>query len=313
MKINKGIWKTAVLAAAITLVGSMFIMRLDDWSKGLNSGFIVYGQSGTTGTTSACSPSSGTSGTTSVCVIKVIPHVVAGGKYKTTIQIINTSGATVNVSGDFFNQDGTKSTATFTQDLNGKTATFVGSMTAASLAANAVLVISVEKDGALFVNWGEIIATSNVSVSAAFELRETAKDPVSGKDVPANLLSRVGVTASPADMQQFVIPRIRNVSNALDVGYAIANTGSTAATITVTLRDASGQNTLATKSLTLNAMSQTAIFANEFFGVALNDKDSATKTGYQSLTFTSDKGQFAAMALAIEGPNLASFPVDRIQ
>src|SRR5213078_1632777 len=99
MKIDKRIWKTAVLAAVITVVGSVFVLRLDEWSKGLNSGFIAYGQTGTIGgggTVSSCSSTSGGTGTSTVCATKAIPVVVYSSGFKTTIEIINTSGATQN-------------------------------------------------------------------------------------------------------------------------------------------------------------------------------------------------------------------------
>jgi len=310
MKINQRIWKTAALAAAITIVGSMFVMRLGDWSKGLNSEFIVYGDTGTSGT-------GGGSGTTiGGNITKIIPHMVAGGGYRTFVEVINTGATTANVTAAFYvpakNADGTSnpggsgslSTETFTTDLSGKTGTFSGSMSAVALAASQILVIALEKsDPNISVNWGQIQSNGPVTVAAAFELRDGNK----------NLVSRVGVGASAADIKQFVIPRIRHVGRGLDIGYAIVNTGSNVATITATLRDASGQNVLATKSLTLGPMNQIAIFTREFFGGALTESDSGDKVAFQSLTFASVQGQFSALALAIEGGQLASFPVDRLQ
>ena len=32
------------MSAAITLIASAFVMRLGEWSKGLNSDFVVHGQ-----------------------------------------------------------------------------------------------------------------------------------------------------------------------------------------------------------------------------------------------------------------------------
>ncbi len=133
MTFDKRIWKTGVLAAAITLVAALFIMRLDDWSKGLTSGFIAYGQSGTgsggtqtgTGTSSSCG--SGGTGTGTVCVTKTLPHLVGGGGYSSVIEVINTSNATEGVSASFFNQDGSESTATYSMSIDGAASTtFIG-------------------------------------------------------------------------------------------------------------------------------------------------------------------------------------------
>src|SRR5579883_2364568 len=106
MTFDKRIWKTGVMAAAITLVGALFVMRLDDWSKGLTSGFIAYGQSGT-GTGGSGTGSSGGTGTETVTVTKTLPHVVGGGGYSSVIEVINTSGSTESVTASFFTQTGT--------------------------------------------------------------------------------------------------------------------------------------------------------------------------------------------------------------
>jgi len=319
MIIDKRIWKTAALAAVITIVGGLFIMRLDDWSKGLNSGFVAYGESGTGGggVGGGCgSSSSGATGTATACVSKIIPHMVAGLGYRTFVEVINSGNTTVNVNADFYvpartaaglpapEGTGTKSTETFTTDLNGTTGSFVGSISAVSVPVNGILVITLDKDSPIFtVNWGSIQATGPITVAAAFEVHDGGH----------NLLSRVGVSASAPDIKQFVIPRIRHVGRSLDVGYALVNTGSTTATITGTLRDAAGR-TLMTKDLTLGPQNQIAIFTREFFGAALTETDDPSgKIAFQAMTFTSQQGQFAAVALAIEGTQLSSFPVDRLQ
>ncbi len=300
---NKGIWKTGLLAVAITLVAGMFVLRMDDWSKGLNSEFVAYGQSGgTTGTTTTtgCGVTSGATGTSTVCATKVIPQIVAGDGYKSLIQIINTGSSTVTVTGEFYNTNGTASTGSYTKiDTAGVSSTFIGTMTATSLPANGILILKAEKTTpGLFVNWGSISSTGSVTVASAFDYT-----------VGGILYSRVGVSASPSDMKQFVIPRTRDTVTGQDVGFAIVNTGTTSATATVTLRGAAGQ-VLGTKDLTLAAKAQTAVFTAEFFGSALKDTAGAT---YAFLNFSSDKSQFAALALAVEGASLASYPVERLQ
>ena len=66
---NKRILKTGALAVAMTGVFAIFAFRAADWTKGLSSEFIVYGQStggtsgGTTGGTGGSTGSSTTSTT----------------------------------------------------------------------------------------------------------------------------------------------------------------------------------------------------------------------------------------------------------
>jgi hypothetical protein len=300
MTFDKRIWKTAVLAAAITLVAGLVVMRMDDWSKGLNSGFVAHGQTGAGGTSTSLPCGSGATGTATACISKTLPHVVGGGGYASTIEIVNTGSVTASISAAFFNQDGTASTLTYATNLNGTNATFTGAMTSAlSVPVNAILVITLANTGnAIVVNWGNITSTTTISVAEAFELRDLAD----------NLLSRVGVPASAADMTSFVIPRFRNLISGLDVGFAVANTGSTDTVLVVTLRDAGGK-TLATTQVPLRKHSQIAKFPNELFP----NLQVADGTGYHALTFTAGGPQLAAVGLAIEGGSLATFPVDRLQ
>jgi hypothetical protein len=298
MNFDKRIWKTGVAAAAITLVAALFVMRLDEWSKGLTSGFIAYGQSGTGGVTG----SSGGTGTGTVTITKTLPHLVGGGGYSSVIEVINTSAATESVTASFFDQKGNASTAAYTASVNGTAATnFTGSMAAVSLPVNGTLIISLPNTGGTIVNWGNIVSTSTITVAEVFELR----DPNNG------LISRVGVPASVPNMTSFIIPRFRNITTKLDVGFAIANTGSTDTTVTVTLRDAAG-NTLQTTALPLPKHQQIAAFPSDIFPGLKAPPDA---TGYGALTFSATGAQLAAIGLAIENQtnSLATFPVDQLQ
>lgn len=306
MKINKSIWKTAAMAVVITLVGAAFITRLSDWTRGLNSEFLVYGQT-TTGGGGGTNTGGGT--TTPTTVSKIIPQIAFGSfdglnNYLTTIIIINDGTAAVNVSATFYNQNGTPSTAVYTKNVNGVFTTFTGAMASSSLAVNNVLVITSPSTGTGGVNWGSIdyTSTGTLTVAGAFEVRDAATNV---------LYSRVGVAGSPSSMKQFVIPRARNTQSGLDFGYAIVNTSTSSATVAVTIYGPLG-SVLATKNLTLAAKNQTAVFAKDFFGSALTDPTSAI-TSFSFFNFTSTTPSFAAVALAIEGASLASVPVDQLQ
>src|SRR5207244_6603727 len=110
MKFNKRILKTGALAAVVTIVFGFFAYRAAEWSRGLNSEFLVLGQSSGTG-------GGGTGGTgTTATTTKVIPQIAIGSfdggltKYSTVIEVINTSSSALTVSGNFYNQDGTAAT-----------------------------------------------------------------------------------------------------------------------------------------------------------------------------------------------------------
>src|SRR5438552_18750283 len=69
---NKRILKTGALAAAMTIVFAIFALRAAEWTKGLDSEFLVYGAAtGSTGGTT------GTGGSSGVASTKVLPQIVA--------------------------------------------------------------------------------------------------------------------------------------------------------------------------------------------------------------------------------------------
>src|SRR5262249_20174793 len=265
---------TAALAAAITMVSALVIMRLDEWTKGLTT-------------------------TSGAHITKVIPHIARGGGYRTFIQIINDSSATVRVGANFYNPSGTVSTVTFKKDdLKGNVSSMSGSIVGESIPAGGILLLDFDNSGDLVTNWGFITSDGPVVIATAFEVRNSAHA----------LISLVGVPASAADMKQFVIPRVRNTTTGLDVGFAVANTGTNEASITVTMRNSKNEM-MASRVLTLKSKEQTAIFAYQFFeGVGLTDPQG---TSYSFLDFSSSSSQFAAIALAVEGTNLAGFPVEK--
>src|SRR3989338_7823606 len=108
---NKRIWKAGAMAVVATIVFAVFAFRIEEWSKGFNAEFLVYGQtSGTGGSTGG-----GTGTTGGATFTRVIPHIPAGSydnnatKYITVMQVINTGQNSVNVSAEFYNTDGTNS------------------------------------------------------------------------------------------------------------------------------------------------------------------------------------------------------------
>ncbi len=291
MRINKDIWKTAVIAIVITLAAGLAVRQLGGWSKNLSGA--------------------------SFGVTKVIPQIAVGSidgnatKYSTVIEIVNSSDNPVSVRGNFYKTaDGTPSDLTFTTNRPSIPALAAGTLAATSLPANSVLIISPGRatDNATpyATNWGKIQSTGNITIATFFEVREGATDV---------LRSRVGVAASAANMMKFAVPRVRNVATGFELAVAIVNTGTTPATLTATLRDANGISLAPPKTITLAAGVQTARFAAELFGLT----NEPSGTNYSFITFESTSAQFAAIAagstLAYEERhrNQTSFPVDQLQ
>jgi len=219
---NSGrIWKTGILAVVVTIAFAGLVFRIEEWTKGLGSDLVALGQTG-----EPAGPP----------VTKIIPQIVVGSfdgnvtKYKTVMEIVNTGSSPVSVTGSFYNPDGSPSTIAF--DTNLPASPIRSNLAVTGLEANHVLVITGENAPLGTMNWGKIVSNpGTVSISTFFEIR----------DVVTNVLySRVGVEASPANMAGFVIPRIRNVTGGLDVGFVVVNTGSVPATIRATLRDTTG-------------------------------------------------------------------------
>src|SRR6266481_407669 len=98
--INKRILRTGALAVAMTAVFAIFAFRAADWTKGLSSEFIVYGQAGT-----GAIGGTGTTGSTgSTTTTKVVAQIASGNfgdaeprAYGTVMEIINPGTAAVHV------------------------------------------------------------------------------------------------------------------------------------------------------------------------------------------------------------------------
>jgi hypothetical protein len=219
---------------------------------------------------------------------------------------MNPNGSAIAVSGHFFNQDGTPSTLAFTTNMS-SLPTFNGSFSNINLPANSILVLNAGTTSARTpqkgtTNWGMISATNTISVSSFFELRHSGDEA---------LYSRVGIPSSRTDMSSFLIPRVREKQTEedraeIDTGFAIVNTGSKTATITGKLFDVNG-NMIASLSFPLRGNSQKAGTASSEFTFP---KGETIGRQYQYMLFSSDQPTIGAAAIAFEGGNLTSFPVD---
>src|SRR5262245_14924868 len=125
--VDRRTWKTGVLALVGTGIFGIFIFRVPQWSRTLDSKFLVHERTDVDGDSATST--------------RIVPQVVVGSydggltKYSTTIQIVNTGGLPVNVSAAFFNQDGTPSTLAMQSGGD----SFTGSLPSTSVEPNAAL------------------------------------------------------------------------------------------------------------------------------------------------------------------------------
>ncbi|HYR88621.1 MAG TPA: hypothetical protein VE422_31360 [Terriglobia bacterium] len=296
---KRRILKTGVLAIVMTIAFASFAFRVEEWTKALRSDFVVLGQTGTGGGSTG---SSGGGGGTSVSVTKILPQIAIGTfdgnltKYSTVIEIVNTNSTPVTVSGNFYNTNGSPSTVAYATNLTASP-TITGSLPSTTLGARSVIVITGNTSPTYAANWAKITATGAVSIATFFEIRDGATNALS---------SRVGVNASPANMSKFVMSRVHSPS--LELAFALVNTGAEPAVYTATLRDVNG-NTIATKTESLGALSQTAKLTDGFFGLT----NQPAGTSYSFITFESSSAAFGAIAVSFEGASQTSFPVDQLQ
>lgn len=240
--------------------------------------------------------------------VRIIPQIAIGSfdggatKFSTVIEIINANVTSVNVSANFFNEDGSATNLNFTTNSSTIPIISNGTLTLFTLDPNKVLVISGGTTPATTpssgtVLWGRIATDLPVTIVTYLELRTVATN---------TLRSRISMPVSPSNMAKFVIPRVRNVDTGLDVAFAVVNTAPTSASLTVTLKAADG-STLGSRILTLNGSSHRALFTQEFFALT----NEPTGTNFQYIVFDAGTAsQFAATALAFEGGNQTTFPVD---
>ena len=92
MNYKNKIFRSCAIAVVMVIIFPAFLSRFGEWTKGIQSSFIVYGQS-----------NSGTS--SGPITTKVIPQIAVGSsdgnvsKYKTVIQVVNegSTAATVTI------------------------------------------------------------------------------------------------------------------------------------------------------------------------------------------------------------------------
>ena len=213
------------------------------------------------------------SGTASAQI--VIPQIADGGAWQTTMVLTNTSGSATTAGITFFQETTAGATAPWSPP-------FIDTNNPSSIAIPAggtVLIHSAGTAATTTTGWALVTGTS-VSAYAIFAQRVTGRPNQEGTGVALAPTSRVLV---PYDN-----------TNGFDTAVAIANTGSTAAIITVGLENSltSSPVTPAPTSITLPAMGHTSFDVPTLFAATANHSGTAE--------FSVSGGTISALALRFD-------------
>ncbi len=206
----------------------------------------------------------------------VLPQFVFGGGWYTAMYFTNLSGGAVSFLVSFYSDLGTP---LIVPSLG-------GSSTQVTITANGTATIEAPNAGAL--SQGYATFTLPVGVGGYGVFRRSGGGPDQEAVVP--FASSSGTTAT-----------LTWDEKNLATGVAVVNPSSTAATITITARDASGA-TIGTSSLTLQPLNHTAAILSAFPGLSgvLGQSGSAQ--------FTASTGNLAVLGLRALGSAITSIP-----
>jgi len=206
-----------------------------------------------------------------------------GGRFLSTLLVVNRTAATVTGTVRFYKSSG----SVFSLRLSdGRT----GSEFPLTVAEGGSALLQTDGSGPLAVGYARLSASGPVGGTILFSQLDAGGSP----------LVQAGVGASPAGTR-FVIPVLyrKGTSN---TGVAFANVSSQSADLTLTLRDKTGSST-DTASVQLAPGQHLPKFATELFGslAAVND--------FAGVLEAESSQPVSAVALKMQGPILTTFPV----
>ena len=268
------ILKRSALALLLTILFTTFTFNLHDWTKGFVSEFIVYGQTGTTGTT-----------TTGVTDNRSTTHVFAqvadggfsdGSFYRSTLIVQSDSTSTISC----------------TATLVGLTISGFGDGTSRSfsLAAGGIAIIDTPGTQSIQTGYMNLSCSSAVTAQLLYAFRSAA----------GLVLSEATVFSSPATTVAQLVADHRGGSQ---LGIAIANPGTSAKNLLIVANDTSGTE-VGRGTATVNARSQRAAFLSSFVTVPSNFLGTVRIS--ESGTST---GEFYAIGLKFTGTAFTTIPV----
>ncbi len=246
----------------------------------------------------------------------ILPQVVVGQHYSTSILLLNMGNAQVmnwvpaqnlTTTGKlyFYHQDGTPLQVSVNNGApsaemafslgSSKSISYQLSASGSDTPGWALIDVDEPSSGA---GWGMM---DGATITRGMRLMADVFYTYTGEDQPS---SRVGVVPSMYEMGRFATSRISVLSNSnMYTGVAIVNTSANAITVNLRLEDSSG-NILSTIPLTLNAGSQVARFIHELFASVL------TPNFQGFLEVDSGSDGIVAMGLLLSQGILTSVPME---
>jgi len=206
----------------------------------------------------------------------VIPQIADGGAFQTTLVLTNTSGSAATVGITFFQETTASATIPWSPPF-----TDINSTSSISIpAGGTVLIHSAGTAATTTVGWALVSGSSSVSAYAIFSQRVTGRPNQDATGIAATPTSRALV---PYDN-----------TNGFVTAVALANTGSTAATITVGLENSltSSPVSPAPASITLPPMGHTSFNVPTLFTATANQSGTAE--------FAVSGGTIAVLALRFD-------------
>lgn len=297
--VMKRMSKRVAVVTGVVILGTLIVLRAVVWSGTLDPSFLVPGLSGQTFLT------------------LVVPQIAVGTfdggrtKYVTRMTRDRTLGS---VFAEVFDSNGDVSLLTCL--TNDPLRPFFRGTALVGFTLP-ILVVTADETGlprpkgpfgppipnmtdwARFQFSGSYYQRPGGTITTTFEIR----DGTTGA-----LYSSVAVPYSLPNMSRFRFLRDSDADAGIDVGFAIVNTGATAAAITGSLVDAEGQ-TIASRSVTLAARRQIAQFAGEFFEL----KNESPGPRQLMIYFDSPSAQFAAIALSFRGGVPANVAIEQLR
>ena len=167
----------------------------------------------------------------------VLSHIAAGGGWTTVITLVNTSSTAVPVTVAFHNDDGSALSLPVTTTQQGASQTTTAASVSATINPNATLLVSTGQLASTVVGWADVLSSGSLGGYAIFRSTPQTGSPSEGT-VPLQSQFPSTVTLPYDNTAGFVM------------GVALANLSTSAANITATMWDDSG-NVLGTQIITI--------------------------------------------------------------
>jgi hypothetical protein len=225
---------------------------------------------------------------------QVAAGVAGGTQYATIYSLTNLNSTAANVQMEFFGSNGG---ALNLQYFNALTEAEIGTGSSFNLVVNpnATVAIYAFTEDALKTGWAKLTSSVPILGLSLFEFGYTSNCP--GRCT----ISQVGV-APTQPLQQSHIFIVSTPQEGTDTGFAVANPGDTAITITASMVDTNGTQ-ISQQSFPLGPRAHIARFPRELFSNLPGD--------FVGRMVLNSSATYVVMSLFIEDGLMTSFPVYR--